>query len=68
MQNLRVSLLFTNIRDAGEQQRAALDVVQRKAVQALELHTVDEYFKFTVLRDDVYILHSKPSSFVFAGA
>lgn len=57
-------LLFwlSNIRNTGKPQRAALYVVQRKTVQALELHTVNEDFHFFPHGNNVHILHSKSSS------
>ena len=41
-----IPLLFrlSDIRNTGKPQRATLNVVQRKTVQALELHTVNEDF------------------------
>lgn len=57
-------LLFrlSDIRNTGKPQRAALDVIQRKAVQALELHTVNEDFHLFPYGNNVHILHSKSSS------
>lgn len=42
-------LLFrlSDIRNTGKPQRAALNVVQRKAVQAIELHTINEDFNLS---------------------
>lgn len=56
-------LLFRlpDIRNTGKPQRAALDVVQRKAVQALELHAINEDFNLSIHGNNVHVLHGASS-------
>lgn len=62
MYNLRRAVWFLSyIRDAGEEQRRTLYVIDRKAVQPVQLRAVDDDAHFAVIGNNVDGLHYNTS-------